>query len=939
MRPWLIIAAFCLAPALALAADLPSGAADAEFFEQHVRPLLVRHCHECHGDVAQPGGNLRLDARQAVLKGGDSGPAAVAGKPDESLLVQAVRHDGITMPPEGAPLAAAEVEHLAEWVRRGLPWPELDAQALARARRLAENGAIAEVRSKFWSFQPVAHPPLPEVRDQAWSKTPLDRFILAKLEEHALAPSPPADKRTLLRRLSFDLIGLPPTPAEIDAFLADESPDAVRNVVDRLLASPHYGERWGRHWLDIARFADTKGYVQFEGSDKPWAYTYRDYVVRSFNEDVPYNRFILEQLAADQLDLGEDRRALAGLGFLTVGSGFMNNNQDVIDDRVDVITRGLLGLTVSCARCHDHKFDPIPTADYYALYGVLANCVEPLVPPLFEPPPQTPEYEAFAKELADRQQKLQAFMDQKFADLVGGARTRVSEYLLAAHELRDKPPTEDYMLLADGDDVNPTMIVRYQVMLARAAQKNDPVWTLWHALAAIPPAEFAAQAGPTVERVIREQSAEKPISPLVAGAFLGKPLKEFADVAKIYGELLLGVDKLWNASLEQAKAANEPAPVALADPQLEALRQVFVHKDAPAQLQPHEIITLSLLPDRAAQEAHGKLLKAIEEFRAAGPAAPPRAMVLEDLPHPAQQRIFRRGNPNNLGDPVERRFLRVLSEGEPQPFNQTRSGRLEMARAIADPANPLTARVIVNRVWLEHFGQPLVTTPSDFGLRSEPPSHPALLDWLAWQFMEHNWSLKWLHRQIVLSATYAQASHDRADCLAADPENKWLWKTNRRRLDFETTRDALLAVSGRLDPKLGGPAVKDIATPAATRRTMYGFIDRLNLPGLYRTFDFPNPDSTSPGRDETTVPQQALFFLNHPLVIEAAKHLLEQPAVREAADSDEKIRRLIRLAYGRETVDEELSWARQFTSQAERPTAWQELAQGLLAANEFVFVD
>ena len=353
-----------------------------------------------------------------MLAGGDSGPAAIEGKPAESLLIAAVKHDGLEMPPDRPPLGDADVARLSRWIERGLAWPAADAQALARAKTLAENETIAAVRGSFWSFQPVSHPPLPEVRDTGWSKTPLDRFVLAELEQHALTPSPAADRQTLLRRLSFDLVGLPPTPAEIDAFLADDSPDAVRRVVDRLLASPHYGERWGRHWLDVARFADTKGYVQFEGSDYPWAFTYRDYVIRAFNEDLPYDRFIVEQIAADQLPLGDDKRPLTGLGFLTVGSGFMNNQQDVIDDRVDVIARGLLGLTVTCARCHDHKFDPIPTSDYYSLYGVLASSVEPLVPPLFEDPPQTEAYAEFAKQLSERQRKLREFMDGKFAALV-----------------------------------------------------------------------------------------------------------------------------------------------------------------------------------------------------------------------------------------------------------------------------------------------------------------------------------------------------------------------------------------------------------------------------------------------------------------------------------------------------------------------------------------
>ncbi len=820
-----------------------------------------------------------------------------------------------------------------------MPWPKDDPASLAKTQAAAETAQIAAAKRSHWSLQPVRDPPPPAVRDAAWSKTPIDRFVLAELEKRGLTPSPPADKPTLLRRLTFDLIGLPATPAEIDAFSCDESPSAIERVVDRLLASPHYGERWGRHWLDVARYADTKGYVLFQDGNFPWSYTYRDYVVRSLNEDLPYDRFVVEQLAADLLPATSDKRALTALGFLTLGNGFMNNQQDVIDDRIDVVTRGLLGLTVSCARCHDHKFDPIPTKDYYALYGVFASSVEPTIPPLFEEPPQTEAYAAFAKELAERERKLSEYMAQKHKELVDGARSRASEYLLAANALKDKPTTEDFMLLADGNDLNPTMIIRYQVFLERSRKGHDPVLAIWHALASLPPEEFSVKAPAAVEKLIAERQGERPINPLVVGAFLGKPLKDLADAARIYGELLSGADKLWQAALAQAAAASQPAPAALSEVDAEALRQVFYGPEAPPNLALGSLGELALLPDRPAQKIRGDLLTAIEKWRASGPAAPPRAMALQDLATPVQSRVFVRGNPNQLGDEVPRRFLRVLSEGEPAPFVHG-SGRLELARSITARANPLAARVLVNRVWMHHFGAALVRTPSDFGLRSEPPTHPELLDYLAWSFMENGWSLKALHRQIVLSAAYQQASNDRPECRKIDPENSWLWKMNRRRLDFESTRDALLAVAGRLENTLGGAPVKDMNDAAATRRTLYGFIDRLNLPGVFRTFDFPNPDSTSPERSLTTIPQQALFFMNHPLVLASAKSLLARPEVAGEADAGKKIAWLYRLAFGREPAAEETDWAQQFISAAAaRPTAWDELAQSLLLANEFVFVD
>ncbi len=926
-----------LAPAVAWAGEV--NADDAEFFEKEIRPLLVERCYQCHGNLKEPKGGLALTSREAVLKGGESGPAAVAGRPQESRLMAAVNYDGLEMPPEGKKLNAAQIAKLSRWVERGLPWPDVDSRSLGKMRAAAEQERIAAARRSFWSFQQVRNPPLPAVRDTAWPRTAVDRFVLAELEKHGLTPAPPADRRTLLRRLTFDLIGLPPTPQESDDFLRDEASDALQRVVDRLLASPHYGERWGRHWLDVARYADTRGYALFQDASFPWSYTYRDYVVRSLNEDLPYDRFVVEQLAADRLPLSADKRALTALGFLTLGNSFLNNQQDVIDDRIDVVTRGLLGLTVSCARCHDHKFDPIPTKDYYSLYGVLASSAEPTIPPLFEEPPHTEAYAAFAAQLAERERKLTEYMDQKYNELVRSARGRVAEYLLAANALADKPAIEDFMLLADANDLNPTMIVRYQALLNRSRDRHDPVLAMWHALAALPEAQFAAEAPAAIERLVADSPRELPINPLVAGAFLGKPLKNLSDAAQLYGQLLSGVDKLWQAAVEQAKTTKQPPPSALSDANLEALRQVFCGPEAPASLPREFTNSLELLPDRPSQMARTNLVKAIEEWRASGAAAPPRAMALEDLPTPLEPRVFLRGNPNQLGEAVPRRFLQVLTDGPGATFEHG-SGRLELARAIADRRNPLTARVLVNRVWLGHVGSALVRTPSDFGLRSTPPTHPELLDYLAWTFMENGWSLKRLHRQIVLSAAYQQASDDRPDCRAVDPENIWLWKMNRRRLDFEATRDTLLAVSGCLERQLGGPPVKQLSEPTSTRRTIYSYIDRLNLPLLYRTFDFPNPDATSPERTLTTVPQQALFFLNNPLVIHASKQLLARADVAAETDPARKLKRLYQWVFARDPAADEIEWAQQFLREAQSSAAaWAELAQGLLLANEFVFID
>ena len=378
-----------------------------EFFEKKVRPVMADHCFQCHGPDKQKSG-LRLDSRAAVLKGNDAGPVVTPGEPEKSRLVQAIRYDDeIKMPPK-AKLPPEAIAALTEWIRQGAPWPE---------------GANASVRSlealgkKHWAFQPVKNPPIPLPKNAKWVQTPVDAFILAKLEAQGMTPAPPADRATLLRRVTFDLIGLPPTPVEIDSFLSDAGPDAFATVVDRLLASPRYGERWGRYWLDIARYADSKGYVFTEERRYPFAYTYRDYVIRAFNQDLPYDRFLIEQIAADQLPLGDDKTPLSAMGFLTLGRRFLNNVHDIIDDRIDVVTRGTLGLTVACARCHDHKFDPIPTSDYYSLHGVFASSTEPKDLPALGTPVADDAKEAYEKELRQFEAAVAEFQEKHKEEL------------------------------------------------------------------------------------------------------------------------------------------------------------------------------------------------------------------------------------------------------------------------------------------------------------------------------------------------------------------------------------------------------------------------------------------------------------------------------------------------------------------------------------------
>ncbi|MBS0266854.1 MAG: DUF1553 domain-containing protein [Planctomycetes bacterium] len=947
-NPWFLIIALASVVPAALRADEPApSAAQAEFFEKRIRPLLAEHCWSCHGEKKQEGG-LRLDSRDSLLSGGDSGPAVVSGKPSASLLIEAVEQAGdLKMPPAPrAKLSAEALAALKQWVSEGALWP---------ASEKAPATTADSVRN-HWAFQPVVKPPVPKIADNTWVRTDIDRFLLEKLQQAGLSPAPQADRRSLLRRASFDLIGLPPRPEEAEAFASDPRPTPVafETLVDRLLASPHYGERWGRHWLDLARYADNKGYVFFEEPSYPWAYAYREWVIRALNRDLPYDQFVLQQLAADQVPADGDPLHLAALGFLTVGGHFMNNVHDIFDDRIDVVSRGLLGLTVSCARCHDHKYDPVSQADYYALYGVFRSCHEPTVPPaLLEKVPETEGFEYYELELAARRDQLERFLDLKHRQLVTAARSRVAEYLLAANASRDQPSTEDFMLLIPEGDLHPLVVQRYWLYLQKTRKGHDPVWAPWHALAAGPESEFVARWTHWLAELPSQEAGAETVNPRLLRGLREKPPQSVAELAALYADVLLAADREWQQALGDASTSGQPMPDKLPDPVAEPLRQVFYAKDAPANV-PRVAGwgVLTLLPDRQSQAEFQKLVRELQTWMIDGPHAPPRAMSLTDDAEPYAPRIFLRGNPNRAGNEVPRQFLGFLSESA-KPFSQG-SGRLELARAIVDPRNPLTARVLVNRVWRHHFGLGLVRTPSDFGVRSEPPSHPELLDYLAATFVEEGWSLKTLHRRIMLSAVYMQASGsehtsdsagaaapEQQKALQRDPENRLLWKMTRRRLDFESLRDSLLSVAGVLDLTVGGKSVNLLA--GSHRRSIYGHVDRLALPGLLRTFDFPSPDVSNAQRDETTVAPQALYLLNGPLAFDCAGKVLARPDIAGTTDVPARIDKLYRLLFSRAPTAEDRQVAEQFFGGAAAmppaPEVWVRYVHALLLTNEFAFVD
>jgi len=931
-QTYLVLTAAIALPAIvSLRAAAPEpDAAGVEFFEKRIRPTFVEHCHQCHSkDAEKIKGGLLLDTRDGLLKGGDTGPAIVPGKPEKSLLIKAVRYtdEDLAMPPRknGGRLSDEQIADLEAWVKMGAPDPRTSPVVVAQGPPLSDPDKVRN----HWAFKPIRHPDAPAVKNKRWVQNPIDAFVLAKLEEKGMTPSRQADKRTLIRRAAYDLTGLPPAAQDVEDFLADTSPEAFARVVDRLLSSPRYGERWARHWLDVARYADTKGYVFEEERRYAYAYTYRDYVIRAFNDDLPFNRFIIEQLAADQLDLGDDKRPLAALGFLTLGRRFLNNQPDIIDDRIDVMSRGLLGLTVTCARCHDHKYDPIPTKDYYSLYGVFASCNEPSDKPLLGTASLPRQYDEYQAERKKRETELKDFRETKENEALTKVRQRTGDYLLAAFEgqrLNDKSKTE---ALARERKLDPGTVQRW---ISRLDEwKERPIFAPWFAFAALPEQEFAAQAKAVAAKLGADHDAARLPNPLVVQAFAGDPPGSMKEVAERYGKLFADAEKRWQEIRDEHKKKSDGsetagAPTTLPDANQEALREVLYSESSPANLTSGEIRRLFDVP--TAQKVRA-LQRKLEELDATHPGAPPKAMVLADNSSPYKPHVFVRGNPNNPGPEVPRQFLAVVAGEGRKPFEKG-SGRLELAQAIASRDNPLTARVIVNRVWLYHLGAGLVRTPSDLGLRSDPPTHPLLLDYLATYFMDAGWSLKKLHRLILLSNTYQQSSDGEGRCAQIDPDNRLLWKMNRQRLDFEEMRDSLLALAGKLDLTEGGHAVDIVGESFSPRRTIYGFVERQNLPNMFRTFDFASPDTTSPQRFATTVPQQALFLMNSPFVVQQARTLAGRAEIKASSQPEDRIRRLYKVAYQREPEPDELKLALRFVDAQSRVSpalpagpAWQ----------------
>ena len=798
----------CIAPArvfflavLALSSVATAAAPspeDTALFENKVRPLLADSCYKCHGAKKQESG-LRLDSLATMMRGGDRGPAIVPGAPEKSLLIDAVsRHGEVKMPPD-AKLPSDEVALLSTWVKHGAPWPSdpnRDANTGSHTIVTRSGGPTSEER-RFWSFRPIAAPAIPKVRNPGWCKTPIDAFILARQESSGVVAVAPADKRTLIRRATFDLTGLPPAPADVADFLADHSPDAFARVVDRLLASPAYGERWGRHWLDVVRYADTAG----ETADYPVreAYQYRNYVINAFNADKPYDEFLREQIAGDILAVGGPRDKFAervtATGFIAISRRFgfdpQNYQHLTIQDTIDTIGQSMLGLTIGCARCHDHKFDPISSRDYYALYGIFAS----------------------------------------------------TNYSFSGSEEKKRP--------------------------------NDMV-------------------------------------PLI-------PASEVAAAKKAYDGALA---KLAEEAKQNDASKDDATKKNARRTDVDRRRQTLVEA--------------------------GPLPVAYGVFDGAGKNA----------------RIQMRGEPAKLGEEVPRRFLGILG-GDPLPANASGSGRLELANWLTRPQNPLTARVMANRIWQHHLGYGIVHSENDFGARGMRPTHPELLDYLSTQFIASGWSIKAMHRLIMLSQTYqlAAADDDPHDA-QLDPANDLLWHFNRSRLDAESIRDSMLALGGNLDTTMGGahpfPPVETWSFTQhnpfdgeydTNRRSVYLMTSRLRRLPYLALFDGADPNATTARRMPSIVPTQALFLMNSPFV-HAQSNGLAARLIRERSDDASRIDWGYELALSRppsaQEQSESIEFLRRYREQlkksgapeSQRPSlSLAAFARTLMVSDEFLYVE
>ena len=1088
-----------------------SNPAATEFFESKIRPVLVERCFKCHGPESKPEGNLRLDSLAGLLAGGDLGPSIKPGNPQDSLLIHAVNHGDVVQMPPKTKLPAEEIANLTAWVAAGAVWPDAPPSA-ARTVSPGTPFQITPEDRNFWAFQTPTDPQIPAISQTAWPQSPIDYFVLAPLEARGLKPAAAANRRTLLRRATFDLHGLPPSPEEVDAFLADTSSDAFAKVVDRLLASPRYGERWGRRWLDLARYADSNG--MDENMAMAHAWRYRDYVIGAFNKDLPYDQFIREQLAGDLL-AGDDPQTrferLIATGFLVLGPKMLAEDDpvkmemDIIDEQVDTIGRAVLGLTLGCARCHDHKFDPIPTTDYYSLAGIFKSTKSMenyKVVAMWSERPLASDDElarqnALEKQVADKSRDLKHIQAVANDTLLSEARGRFKDYLLSASQLQQQQRALALLSkeLNAGTLGKETIAIEAEKFVRGNVARDfenygREIGVIYNAgqLPNFAEYEFTLPAAGTYHLALRYAAAEtrpivltldgrllkndaagsttgswhadtqtwsiEAVAPLASGSHVLRieragPIPHLDKLALIPAKFTKGsVDgswlvagqaphthdlrpafldqwvrylertqddansplRVWHAwqqakeqgtapkldettslaaallkaqrpvtldelaaryahlSLAAERAVNERSPAdkttPLADPAQEAFRQLLFDASGPFAL-PKEPESYYSAETKASLAKLKSELAALEKAK---PELPQALAVAERTPQ--NLRVHIRGSHLTLGVETPRQFPRILAGEIQQSIGEKNSGRLELAQWLTRPEHPLTSRVMVNRIWQGHFGEALVRSPDNFGRLGERPDNQPLLDWLAHRFVESGWSIKAMHRRVMLSSAYQMSTAFDAQAAQVDPENRLLWRMNRRRLEAEEIRDAILATSGQLDNSIGGTLLKYknhtyvTSTGSShnvnyenTRRSVYLPVLRSAVYDVFQAFDFADPSTMNGKRPTTIVAPQALFMMNSSLVLGQTRALAEQllhpPQSGDGpADDAARVTLVYLRAYSRPPTEPETSRALQFIAHYQsdlarqnieageaRLRAWQALCRVILSSNEFMYLE
>jgi mono/diheme cytochrome c family protein len=908
--------------------------ASLDFFEKQIRPILANNCYECHSSRSKNlKGGLHLDSRAGLEKGGDSGPVISQDNPIASRLLQAVqyRDRDLQMPPKNR-LKDAEIAALEQWIKRGAPHPESDNPP---ATSKIQDRDVKSGRN-FWAFKPVGNPPVPEsALAKNWAINPVDNFIADPLHTRQIKPAPMADKRTLIRRATYDLIGLPPTAEEVDAFAADTSTNAFAKVIDRLLDSPQYGVRWGRHWLDVARYADSNGLDENLAFGNAWRY--RDYVIDSFNADKPFDRFLIEQIAGDLLP-GANRETKIATGFLALGAKVLAEKDmeklvmDVIDEQIDTVGKAFMGLTLGCARCHDHKFDPISQSDYYGLAAIFKStrtfagdgrgAIKYWFEHEFATDEEKEQVKAFETELAAKKKIATNYKNSAIGKLRAQARDKAADYLAAATGFDSSASLESVAEIAAPLDLHPRIL--HHCRLHLSYHRTDPLFAVW-------------RKHPGDQATIRDH----------------------------YGRLFDRVSEAF--ALAQKK---DPKINKLEEPDLEAARA--------ALNDPSGFLAVPSIPahafDSATLAEYERLEEVARVFESGGPDLS-AAMGVADAEIVEAIPLHIRGSHINLGNPVHREFPEILRLSTVRPIlPSNQSGRLQFAKWIADTRNPLTARVFVNRLWRWHFGRGLVSTTENFGLLGDRPSHPELLDWLAHHFMRGGWKVKDLHRLIMLSATYQMNSTHPEEAAAArlDPGNAFWWRFERQRLEAEQIRDGILAVAGRLEMALGGKTIPlrnrqfvfnhtsedHTGYEKLHRRAAYLPVVRNHLCDIFQQFDYPDPATPTGSRNTTVVAPQALLLMNSPLVMDAADTIAADLIAESEVSDSTRITLAYRRIFARPPSPDETKRALVFLDGAigeppltdaanldpvaaakSRREAWTLFFHTLLAANEFVYLN